>query len=231
MNGILAQSKASVVVGDGVELAVNQHVLMPYSDKEWEEGLRQQLTAAPLIARRIIEACPGVVAVTTYGPLTRKDKKYAMFHPRRGVQLGAFFERGADITKAVSAAEEQAKTLGVKVITGTGHDGAFGIGSFSGWHFCNEEYVQELEKKFNGEKGDTWLIPDVDKMLEIIVQVLRTRPLAVGNEEEFKRALVSLQTLSDRFLRPIFSKVRQLQEHMNNGYPYPLEYTAPSSVS
>lgn len=225
---VLAYSRAKFIDHDGVELTLNPHVEKTYTDKEWEEGLEQQLKAAPLIARKIVDTCPGVLTVTVFGSLTRKAQNYVMFHPGEGLRLGAFFNREEAVDQAICIAQREAEKHGVRVKTGTSHGGVFG-GSFSGWHFCNEGELDELDRKLTGRPIDSIFSSlDLDRLGEITSQVLMAKPLAVSDERKFKRVLGKIKDLARRHLKPVFSRVGQIQKHMERGYPFPLEYKSGS---
>jgi hypothetical protein len=205
----------------GIELTINPHIDQPYTDEQWQDGVEKSLDAAPRVAQAIVDKCPGTIAVTSYGSLTREGKNYVMFHPRQGLQLGAYFSNDADVEAAVTTAQYLAEEEDTPIKTGTSHGGMFG-GSFSGWHNCNWKHIQELKTKLAKPRFSFHL--DLDQLVEYTSQLLFSSPLVVTNEAEFDRARRALSKLHRIHLQPSLGHTQHLHHHMESGYPHPLEY-------
>lgn len=216
---VVSRCRAHIVDSDGIGLALEPHLEHPYSDAEWRAGLAKQKETAPHIAAALAKDCPTLIALTVYGPITRKKKNYVMFHPLTGVQMGACFleDDSKEIDRAIAIAHETGKHHGVKVETGTGQGGVFG-GAFYTWNFATEAHIAkkiaELDRRNTTIFGR--LTPNflssttVEQLLELQFQLLDGDPLVVKNAESFRRVQRSLQRYKDYYSDPIFQRARFL---------------------
>ena len=224
---VLANCRAKVLIPEAIELAVNLHVADPYTDQEWKDQLDKQLQAAPRVAAAVIEEVPEVVAVTMYGPITRKDKDYVMFHPHRGLQLGAFFSHKDYYPQAIRVAKRVGWKEGIEIQAATMHAPIYDSSVISGWFRFNPRELEHILKHLN-EPGDlSSKINFLDHLHEMILQVVLAQPLAVSNEKLFNSTVEKLKQLKSQWLDPIYARVNRLHQHMENGYPNPLEYHPP----
>jgi len=225
LTDVIGKCCAHVLDEDGVKLSLLSHINKPYSDDEWREGLAKQLEVAPHVARAILEEHDIVMAVTMYGPITRKSKNYRMFHPKTGLQLGACFYDASEraIDGVIRTAHEVGQHYGIEVKTGTGQGGVFG-GAFYTWNYSTPrdtfEHLSILRSRKKHYMDDVYL----NYLGEVYTQVEQGVPLAVRNERDFEDAKIYPQEFSREFFNPIFNRVAVLYNHFEKGYPYPIEY-------
>lgn len=204
-----------------IGLSLNPHLESPYSNEEWGEGLRKQLDAAPRIAQKLLGEFKSLVAVTLYGPITRDDKDYVMFHPKEGLELGALFEKYDPkiMREAVERAEQLGDEDGLTVKTGTGHSGMFGAVVYT-WNLSDFDHLEDLEKR--NDRLPLHLT-DQDFLLELYTQVSLGKPISTRDEQKFMRAKRLIDRHYTQLLAPIFTRSQFLHAHLENGYPYPVE--------
>jgi hypothetical protein len=230
---VIGQCHAHILDSEGIRLALEPHLKQPYTDTEWATQLEKQIEAAPKIAASVMQECPNMLAITMYGPITRREKNYLMFHPHTGLQLGACFysKEEKEIDTAVNLAQEIGKKHGLKIKTGTGHGGPFG-GAIYTWHVSTEAKMQKMLNNLQNKWSTSWMglltncfnEVEVDWMHEIMSQLYTGEPLAVRSQEDFTRFRGYLEEFKKEYSDPIFDRVRFLHHHFQQGYPYPIEY-------
>lgn len=229
----IGKGRAQTLDGVDIEFALNPHLKQPYTDQEWVEQIEKQLTVAPKIAATLVEENPTLAAVTMYGPITRADQNYFMFHPHNGLRLGAYFymKHPEKIQKAAEMAHELGKRYGVEIRTGTNYGGMLGV-RVSTWDVSTLYDIQKMlgklddriSKSFVGKMENYVDNTSIEWMQELTAQLLEGTPLAVSRQRSFDEALDRLERFRNDYSNPIFERVPFLFRHFEAGYPYPVEY-------